>query len=77
VVSIDPGMTSREIAGLLAKADLLQSSVLFRVVTKLVGVDNKLKAGYIQTQFGNGYCRLLYGLCEMLVKSSCVRTESR
>jgi UPF0755 protein len=45
VVSIDPGMTSKEIAGLLSEADLLQSPILFRIVTKLTRVDNKLKAG--------------------------------
>jgi UPF0755 protein len=45
VVSIDPGMTSTEIAGLLTEADLLQSPILFRIVTKLTRVDNKLKAG--------------------------------
>jgi UPF0755 protein len=45
VVSIDPGMTSKEIAGLLTEVDLLQSPILFRIVTKLARVDNKLKAG--------------------------------
>ncbi len=64
VVSIDPGMTSREIAGLLAKADLLQSSVLFRVVTKLVGVDNKLKAGTYRLNSGMGTVGIVRALAQ-------------
>jgi UPF0755 protein len=54
VVSIDSGMTSKEIAGLLTEADLLQSPILFRIVTKLARVDNKLKAGTYRLNSGMG-----------------------
>jgi len=45
IVSINPGMSSKEISRLLADAELIQSSALFQAVTKLAQVDNKLKAG--------------------------------
>jgi UPF0755 protein len=54
VVSIDPGMTSKDIAGLLTEANLLQSPVLFRLVTKLGQLDNKLKAGTYRLNSGMG-----------------------
>jgi len=54
MVSINPGMTSKEIAGLLTEADLLQSPTFFRAVTKLARVDNKLKAGTYRLNSGMG-----------------------
>lgn len=54
MVSINPGMTSREIAKLLADRELIQSPVLFQIVTKLAQVDNTLKAGTYRLSPGMG-----------------------
>ncbi|MDD3749658.1 MAG: endolytic transglycosylase MltG [Firmicutes bacterium] len=45
IITISPGMTSGEIAELLAERDLVRSPTVFRIVTKIGRVDDKLKAG--------------------------------
>lgn len=42
---ITPGMTPQGIAGLLAKKELIQSELAFRVHAKLTGSENRLQAG--------------------------------
>lgn len=63
-VSIAPGMSSGEIAGLLSKTNLIQSPVLFRIITKLAKIDNKLKAGTYKLSPRMG----VFGIVEALAK---------
>ena len=64
VVSIDPGMTSREIAKILNEAELIQSPILFQAITKLARVDNKLKAGTYKLSPGMGTVGIVRALAQ-------------
>ena len=64
VISITPGLTSREIAELLTEQELIPSPVLFQIVTKLMGVDGKLKAGNYRLSSRMG----TFGIVQALAK---------
>jgi UPF0755 protein len=64
IVSINPGMSSREIAKLLTDAELVQSPALFQLVTKLTRVDNKLKAGTYRLSSGMGTVGIVRALAQ-------------
>jgi UPF0755 protein len=68
VVSITPGMTSREIARLLTDRELVPSPVLFQIVTKLVGVDGTLKAGTYELSPRMGTLGIVRALAEGKVR---------
>ncbi len=64
IIRIEPGMTSREIAQLLAGERLLSSPGLFKIVTKVAGIDSKLKAGTYRLSPSMGLLRIVQTLAQ-------------
>ncbi|MBP2642290.1 MAG: putative aminodeoxychorismate lyase [Firmicutes bacterium] len=51
IIVVEPGMSTQTISNVLYEKQLIQSSLIFRAVAKLKGLDNSLKAGeYIFTR---------------------------